>query len=192
MMLELEKRGAHNINLVTPCHYVPSIIEALDMARSKGMKIPIVYNTNGYESEEAIDMLNGYIDIYMPDAKYSDDKLANEHCGFIDYSKHNIAALKKMRQQVGDLKTDADGIAKSGLLVRHLVLPGYVENTRGVLRQIAKELSNKIFVSLMNQYSPIAQVRKDPNLKRRLDAKEYEKAKAYLELFGFLNGWVQD
>ncbi len=192
IMLELEKKGAHNINLVTPSHYIPSIIEALDIARLKGIKIPIVYNTNGYESEEAIDMLNGYIDIYMPDAKYSDDKLANKQCGFINYSKHNIAALKKMRKQVGDIKTDINGIAERGLLIRHLVLPGYIENTRGVLRQIAKELSNKAYISLMNQYSPIAQVKKDPNLKRRLTAEEYKKAKAYLERLGFLNGWVQD
>lgn len=192
IMLELEKKGSHNINLVTPSHYIPSIIEALDIARKKSIKIPIVYNTNGYESEEAIDMLNGYIDIYMPDAKYSDDKLANEQCGFIDYSKHNIVALKKMRKQVGDLKTDKDKIAKRGLLIRHLVLPGFIENTRGVLKQIAKKLSNKTYISLMNQYSPIAQVGKDPNLKRRLDTEEYEKAKAYLEQFGFLNGWVQD
>ncbi len=192
IMLELEKKGAHNINLVTPSHYIPSIITALDIARSKGMKIPTVYNTNGYESEEAIDILNGYIDIYMPDAKYSDDKLANKQCEFINYSKHNIAALKKMREQVGDLKIDTDGIAQRGLLIRHLVLPGYIKNTRDVLKRIAKELSNKVFVSLMNQYSPIAPVKNDPNLKRRLNAEEYEKAKAYLELFGFFNGWVQD
>ena len=191
-MLELEKKGSHNINLVTPTHYIPSIIYALDIARSKGLNIPIVYNTNGYESEEAIDMLNGYINIYMPDAKYSDDRLANKQCSFIDYSKHNLIALKKMYKQVGGLTINESGIAKKGLLIRHLVLPGYIENTKGVLENIARELSNKTYVSLMNQYSPIAQVRNDPNLKRRLNAEEYEKAKAYLELFGFLNGWVQD
>jgi len=192
IMLELERKGSHNINLVTPTHYIPSILEALDMAKSGGLSIPIIYNTNGYESETAIDILNGYVDIYMPDAKYSDDKLAKEQCGFIDYSKHNIIALKKMYKQVGDLETDKGSIAKKGLLIRHLVLPGYIKNTKSLLENISEEISNKVYISLMNQYSPIAQVREHPNLKRRLNAEEYEEAKAYLEYLGFLNGWIQD
>ena len=192
MMLELEKKGSHNINLVTPTHYIPSILEALDIARSSGLSIPIVYNTNGYESETAIDILNGYVDIYIPDAKYSDDKLAEEQCGFVDYNKHNIIALKKMRRQVGELQIDNDALAKKGLLIRHLVLPGYIENTKGVLKQISKGLSNKVYISFMNQYSPIAQVKDHRNLKRRLSKKEYGKAKSHLEWLGFINGWTQD
>ena len=192
MMLELEKKGAHNINLVTPTHYIPSILEALDIARSSGLSIPIVYNTNGYESETAIDILNGYVDIYIPDAKYSDDKLAEEQCGFVDYNKHNIIALKKMRRQVGELQIDNDALAKKGLLIRHLVLPGYIKNTKGVLKQISKGLSNKVYISFMNQYSPIAQVKDHQNLKRRLSKKEYGKAKSHLEWLGFINGWTQD
>ncbi len=192
IMLELERKGSHNINLVTPTHYIPSILEALDMAKSGGLSIPIIYNTNGYESETAIDILNGYVDIYMPDAKYSDDKLAKEQCGFIDYSKHNIIALKKMHKQVGALQIDNDALAKKGLLIRHLVLPGYIDNTKGVLEQISKELSNEVYISFMNQYSPIAQVKDHQNLKRRLSKKEYEKAKSHLERLGFLNGWIQD
>ena len=192
MMLELEKKGSHNINLVTPTHYIPSILEALDIARSSGLSIPIVYNTNGYESETAIDILNGYVDIYIPDAKYSDDKLAEEQCGFVDYNKHNIIALKKMRRQVGELQIDNDALAKKGLLIRHLVLPGYIENTKGVLKQISKELSNEVYISFMNQYSPIAQVKDHRNLKRRLSKKEYGKAKSHLEWLGFINGWTQD
>ena len=192
MMLELEKKGSHNINLVTPTHYIPSILEALDIARSSGLSIPIVYNTNGYESETAIDILNGYVDIYIPDAKYSDDKLAEEQCGFVDYNKHNIIALKKMRRQVGELQIDNDALAKKGLLIRHLVLPGYIKNTKGVLKQISKGLSNKVYISFMNQYSPIAQVKDHRNLKRRLSKKEYGKAKSHLEWLGFINGWTQD
>jgi len=192
IMLELERKGSHNINLVTPTHYIPSILEALDMAKSGGLSIPIIYNTNGYESETAIDILNGYVDIYMPDAKYSDDKLAKEQCGFIDYSKHNIIALKKMHKQVGALQIDNDALAKKGLLIRHLVLPGYIDNTKGVLEQISKELSNEVYISFMNQYSPIAQVKDHQNLKRRLSKKEYKKAKSHLKRLGFINGWVQD
>ncbi len=192
IMLELQQKGAHNINLVSPSHYAPSIIEAIDIAKAKGLKIPIVYNTNGYESKETMNMLKNYIDIYMPDAKYSDDSLAEKQCGFIDYSRHNITALKMMLDQAGSLRLDKDRIAKKGLLIRHLVLPGYIDNTKGVLRAIAKNLSNKVYISFMNQYSPIAQVRDHPNLKRKLKPGEYEDAKAYLEGLGFVNGWVQD
>lgn len=192
IMIKLQEKGAHNINLVSPSHYAPSIVEAIDTAGAKGLKIPIVYNTNGYEAGEVIDMLEGYIDIYMPDAKYSDDKLAKEQCGFADYTKHNIAALKKMFSQVGNLQMDKNGIAKKGLLVRHLVLPGYIDNTKGVLELLAGNLSNKLYISFMNQYSPIAQVKEHPNLSRRLRSDEYEKARAYLEGLGFVNGWIQD
>ncbi len=192
IMLELVKKGSHNINLVTPTHYIPTILSALDIAKSEGLSVPIVYNTNGYESDGALEMLNGYVDIYMPDAKYSDNKLAEEQCGFIDYSKYNMSALKRMRQQVGDLETDKGGIAKKGLLIRHLVIPGYIENTKSLLEKISEEISNKVHISLMNQYSPIAQVREHPNLKRRLDVEEYEESKAYLERLGFLNGWIQN
>lgn len=191
-MLELQDKGCHNINLVTPTHYVPSIIEALKTAKEKGVDIPILYNTSGYECKETLDMLDGYIDIYLPDAKYSDDTLAWKHSGFIHYSKYNIQALKEMHRQVGNLLVDTSGIAKKGLIIRHLVLPGYLENTSGVLKNIAKELSNEVYISLMNQYSPIVQVRSHPDLGRRLSSMEYEEAKTILYELGFNNGWVQN
>jgi putative pyruvate formate lyase activating enzyme len=190
-MLELQQKGCHNINLVTPTHYVPSIIMAIYTARAKGLNIPMLYNTSGYETIETLKMLDGYIDIYLPDAKYSDDKLAKAHCGFIEYSKYNIAALKEMNRQVGDLMVDNDGVARRGLIVRHLVLPGHIENTEGVLRSIATELSNKVYISFMNQYSPTIHAKSHPALGRRLTAAEYDKAKACLEDLGFHNGWVQ-
>ncbi|MFH1867690.1 MAG: radical SAM protein [Candidatus Omnitrophota bacterium] len=192
IMLELQDKGCHNINLVTPTHYVPSIITALDSAKAKGLKIPILYNTSGYEREETLAMLSGYIDIYLPDAKYSDDKLAKEHCGFMDYSVHNIRALKEMYRQVGDLEINKNGIAKKGLIIRHLVLPGYLENTIGVLKAIAKELSNKVYISFMNQYSPTSSVKNHNNLSVRISNKEYEQAKEILNDLGFDNGWVQE
>ncbi|MBN1405156.1 MAG: radical SAM protein [Candidatus Omnitrophica bacterium] len=192
IMLKLQDKNCHNINLVTPTHYVPSFLSAFAKAKKKGLKIPIVYNTNGYETIETLKMLDGIIDIYLPDAKYSDDKLAKEHSGFIGYGKYNMLALKEMYRQVGNLDLDSQGVAKKGLIIRHLVLPGYPENTHGVLKTIAEEISNTIYISFMNQYSPIAQVKNHPNLCRRLTNKEYGKAKSYLEEFGFKNGWVQD
>lgn len=192
IMLKLQAKGCHNINLVTPTHYTPSIIAALKTAKKIGLEIPILYNTSGYECGETLDMLGGYIDIYLPDAKYSDDELARVHSGFIDYSKYNIPALKKMHRQVGNLKVDRSKIAKKGLIVRHLVLPGYPENTRGVLESIAKELSNEVYISFMNQYSPIMQVKTHAQLGRRVTSQEYEKAKETLYELGFRNGWVQE
>jgi putative pyruvate formate lyase activating enzyme len=192
IMLLLQEKGCHNINLVSPTHYVPSIIIAIDMARARSLDIPILYNTGGYESIETIGLLKGYVDIYLADAKYSDNLLAQEQCEFIRYSTYNIAALKKMHQQVGNLKIDNHGIAQKGLLIRHLVIPGYIENTKNMLDLIAKNLSNDIYISLMSQYAPIKQVRHDSNLGRRLNKDEYNQAKDYVGILGFSNGWIQD
>ncbi len=192
IMLELQKKECHNINLVTPTHYAPSIVHAIKIARQSGLMIPIIYNTNGYETCDIIEMLDGYIDIYMPDAKYSDSRLAMQHCGFVDYSLHNTAALKKMYEQAGNLYINKHGIAMKGLLIRHLVLPGLEKNTRDMLSVIHRELGNRVYISLMSQYSPISQVKTDLNLGRRLNAAEYNKAKGYLEHLGFSNGWTQD
>jgi putative pyruvate formate lyase activating enzyme len=192
IMLELQEKKCHNINLVTPTHYMPSIVMAIEKAKNLGLEIPIVYNTNGYECSDIIEMLDGYIDIYMPDAKYSDSRLAMEHCGFIDYSLHNTNALKKMLRQAGNLHINEHGIAVKGLLIRHLVLPGLENNTQDMLSVIHRELGNKVYISLMSQYSPIAQVKADINLGRRLNAAEYNKAKGHLETLGFSNGWVQE
>jgi putative pyruvate formate lyase activating enzyme len=192
IMLQLQDKGCHNINLVSPTQYVPSIIAAIDIARKKSLNIPIVYNTGGYESIGTIELLKGYVDIYMPDAKYSDNALAKKHSGFIEYSKYNIAGLKKMYEQVGNLEIDKNGIAQKGLLIRHLILPGYIENTKRMLGNIAENLGNDIYISLMSQYSPISQLMYDKDLGRRLNIDEYNKAKECMENLGFNNGWVQD
>ena len=192
MMLELQHKSCHNINLVTPTHYVPGIICAIDLARRGGLKIPILYNCSGYETKETLEMLNGYIDIYLPDAKYSDDDLAKRHSGFTDYSVHAIEAIGRMHEQVGALETDAQGIAVKGLIVRHLVLPGHINNTEGVLRLLKDRIGTEVYISFMNQYSPTQGAMADPQLNKRLTAAEYETAKAYLHDLGFSNGWVQD
>ncbi len=192
IMLELQDKDCHNINLVTPTHYVPSIIIALQQAKKRNLNIPVLYNTNGYESLDTLKLLDGLIDIYLPDAKYADDVLAKKHCGFIDYSKYNIPALREMYRQAGNLVIDSGGIVKKGLIIRHLVLPGYLENTRMVLKLIAEKLSNDIYISFMNQYSPIIHVREHEFLCKRLTQEEYSKAKSYLDEFGFKNGWTQE
>ena len=192
IMLELQGKGCHNINLVTPTHYVPSIIIALRQAKKRNLNIPILYNTNGYESLDTLKLLDGLIDIYLPDAKYADDALAKKHCMFINYSKYNIPALKEIHRQVGNLAVDSNGIVKKGLVIRHLVLPGYLKNTRMVLKLIAENLSNEVYISFMNQYSPTIYVREDKFLCRRLTQEEYTQAKSYLDEFGFKNGWTQD
>jgi putative pyruvate formate lyase activating enzyme len=192
IMLQLQDKACHNINLVSPTHYIPSIIAAIDIARKKSLNIPIVYNTGGYESAETIELLKGYVDIYMPDSKYSDDALAKTHSGFVKYSEYNITALKEMYKQAGNLKIDENEIARRGLLIRHLILPGYIDNTKRVLDIIADNLGNDVYISLMSQYSPIINVRHDKNLGRRLNLEEYEEAKGYMEKLGFSNGWVQD
>jgi putative pyruvate formate lyase activating enzyme len=192
IMKELQDKKCHNINLVTPTHYVPSIMQAIDVAKKSGLEIPIIYNTSGYETRETIEILNGYIDIYMADAKYYDDKLAKDHCDFNDYSQNNIQALKTMYSQVGNLYINRNNIAEKGLLIRHLVLPGFIENTKKVFYAISKELGNHIYISLMSQYTPIKQIRKHPKLGRRLSAEEYEQAKTYIQDLGFSNGWIQE
>jgi putative pyruvate formate lyase activating enzyme len=190
-MLELQKIRCHNINLVSPTHYTPSIIAAIEIARKRPLSIPILYNSSGYETPETIDLLEGYIDIYMPDLKYSNDILAKKHCGFTKYSKYNIAALKRMHRQVGDLVIDKNGIAQKGLLIRHLILPGQIENTKRALELIAENLGTNVHISLMSQYSPTSIVRSDHDLGRRISVVEYQTAQTYLIKMGFLNGWTQ-
>ena len=192
IMLELQNKGCHNINFVTPTHYIPSVVVALGKAKQEGLKIPIVYNTSGYECLDTLKLLDGLIDIYMPDAKYSDDALAKEHSQFEDYSKYNILALKEMYKQVGNLELDANGVAKKGLIIRHLVLPGYLDNTYGVLKAISEDISKDVYISLMSQYSPTSYVKNNEKLSRRITSQEYKKAKSYFIEFGFKNGWTQE
>jgi putative pyruvate formate lyase activating enzyme len=191
MMLELQEEGAHNINLVTPTHYVPQILEALGMAIGQGLHIPLVYNSGGYESIETLRLLDGIIDIYMPDAKYWSSELAERYSHAADYPEVNRSALKEMYRQVGDLTLDSHGIAIRGLLVRHLVLPGAVEDTKKILEFLAMEISPQVYISLMSQYHPCYNAFKYPDLSRRLTTEEYDTARVYADHFGLTNGWCQ-
>ncbi|MDR0398617.1 radical SAM protein [Candidatus Endomicrobiellum devescovinae] len=191
-MLNLQKRGVHNINFVTPTHYSAHIAKAVYLSRKKGLTIPIVYNCSGYESVEILKLLEGIIDIYLPDIKYSSDELAFKYSGIKNYVEINRAALKEMKRQVGDLSVDKNGIAKRGIIIRHLVLPGSIENTKKALDFIAQELSNNTFVSLMAQYHSANKSYEFKELSRCLTEKEYEEAVKYLEKIGLENGWIQD
>jgi len=183
-MIQLQERGCHNINLVTPTHYVPQIIKALNMAIDNGLRIPIVYNCGGYESLEVIMLLEGVIDIYMPDIKFLNRELAKRYCKAEDYPDVVRSVLKEMQRQVGDLKTDEDGIAKRGLIIRHLVMPSSVENTKEVLTFIREEISEDAFVNIMSQYHPCLGTDDFPELSRRITNKEYTDALYYAESIG--------
>lgn len=192
MMLALQRQGAHNINFVTPSHVAPFIADAVARARSRGMSLPIVYNTSGYDDAGALKLLEGTVDIYLPDAKYSDDALAVRYSGAEGYAGANRAALKEMYRQTGNLVTDAEGLASRGMIIRHLVLPGAVDNSKAVLQWIARELGTGMHISLMAQYHPAHEAVGMPGLDRRLTQAEYEEVCAELESLGFENGWVQE
>ncbi len=194
MMLELQnKKHCHNINLVTPTHFIPAILAAVDMAAGRGLHIPLVYNTSGYEAVESLRLLEGVIDIYLPDAKYADDDIARRLSGFAHYVEHNRAALKEIYRQVGEtLILDDEGIARRGMIIRHLVLPENLAGTAAVLRWIATELSPRVHVSLMDQYFPAYKALDYPPLNRKITWEEYEAALNAFEEAGLENGWLQE
>jgi len=193
MMLELQGRGCHNINFVTPTHFAPQILAAVDVAAAQGLHIPLVYNTSGYETIPALRRLEGVVDIWLPDAKYADDATARRISGFAGYVAHNRAALREIYRQVGDaLILDAAGIAHRGMIIRHLVLPEGLAGTAEVLRWIAQTLSPRVHVSLMDQYFPAYKVLDDPALGRKIRPEEYAAALDAFEAAGLENGWMQE
>ena len=191
-MLELQDKGCHNINLVTPTHYIPQILKAISIAISKGLHIPIVYNTSGYESVETLTVLDGIVDIYLPDMRYGDDRLAERYSCAPNYTKINQEAIKEMFRQVGETKINKEGIIKSGLIIRHLVLPNNLARTEEVLSFIAKNLSKSTYISLMSQYFPYHLAKGLPELARRITPEEYNYAVKLLDKYGLNNGWIQE
>ena len=176
MMLSLQARGCHNINLVSPTHVVPYILDALELATSKGLHLPLVYNSGGYDSLATLQLLDRIVDIYMPDMKYSDEKTAEQLSGVKDYPRVNKTAIKEMYRQVGDLQLDTDGIAQRGLLVRHLVLPNQLAGTNEVVRFLAKEVSTNTYLNIMAQYRPGYQASGIPKLARPVNRQEFSEA----------------
>jgi putative pyruvate formate lyase activating enzyme len=178
MMLELQDHGCHNINLVTPEHVVPQIIEALPIAIEKGLRLPLVYNTSAYDSSESLELLDGIVDIYMPDFKYWDSEMARKYSRAPDYPQVARRVIKEMYRQVGDLMLDERGLATHGLLIRHMVMPRDIAGTRQVMNWIAQELSPTTYVNLMSQYYPAGKVtgQEYAEIGRRVTPAEYEQA----------------
>ena len=191
IMLELEKRGCHNIGPVTPTHQAPSIMQALAMARSQSLGVPFVYNCGGYETPEVISMLDGMVDIYLPDFKYGLEEDALNFSNAPGYPQFALASIQEMVRQVGDCLIMEKGVAKSGIIVRHLILPGRLDNSKKALLMLKEGVSVRIPVSLMAQYSPTPAVRTHPRLGRRLRQSEYQQILDYALALGFENLFVQ-
>jgi len=192
VMLALQDKGALNINLVSPTHYLLAVLRALRIALDRGLFLPVVANSSGYEKASIVAHLEGIVDVYLPDLKYGDDANALACSNAPDYWATATAAISEMARQVGPLRLDEDGIAKNGLVVRHLVLPGGLAATRRVLEWIAEHLPAGTAVSLMGQYFPAGDAVGDPQLGRKLTAGEYAEACALLEEFPEIDGWTQD
>ena len=191
MMLSLQRRGCHNINFVTPSHVVPQILQALIIAIENGLHVPLVYNTGGYDKVETVKILDGIFDIYMPDFKFWDAKWAEKFCNAPDYRKIVTAAIKEMHRQVGDLAVDESGIAVKGLLVRHLVMPNDVANTREIMTFLADKISQDTYVNVMDQYHPCGRAFGDPAINRRITRGEYLIALQYAKEAGLhrMDSW---
>lgn len=193
IMLNLQDRlGCHNINLVSPSHYVPQIVAAIYEAILMGLKIPIVYNTNAYDSISTLQMLDGIIDIYLPDIKYASNKFARKFSRSINYVAVSRAAIKEMHNQVGNLVMDASGIAQRGLIVRHLILPNNIAGSIDALKWLANEVSPATTVSIMAQYHPCHKAIDEPLLARKISLSEYRQVTNMLEELSMENGWLQE
>lgn len=188
-MLYLQRIGCHNINLVTPTHVVPQIVQALTFGYQHGLKVPLVYNSGGYESVETLKLLDGIIDIYMPDIKYSKDEYARRFSGVKDYWEKVRLAVKEMHRQVGDLIMDEEGVATRGLLIRHLVLPNRIAGSEDVLKFIAKDISVNSYVNLMDQYYPCFKARNLKELNRRITGAEYSEVVRMARSYGLSRGF---
>jgi len=191
-MLKQQEKGVNNINLVTPTMYAYQIIEAIKIARKQGLKIPIVYNTNGYENVETIKALDGYIDIYLPDLKYYSNELGKKYSKIDNYFEIATKAIKEMYKQVGTTQFDENGIMQKGVIIRHLVLPNHMQNTKHVLKWIKENMAEDIYVSIMAQYFPTYKAKEDELINRKLTKKEYKEVENYLYTLGLENGYIQE
>mgnify|MGYP002783070756 CR=1 FL=1 len=192
IFLELQEKGANNINLVTPTHYVPQIIEALKIAKKNGLIIPILYNTNSYDSLETIKSLNGLIDVYLPDFKYFNDKYAIKYSKVKNYALNATKIIDEMLNQVGIPKFDSDGRITKGVIVRHLMLPGLLFDSKKVIDLLYNRYSDNIYISLMNQYVPMFKACEYPEINKPLNPKHYDSLIDYALEIGVKNGFIQE
>ncbi|MBI5967960.1 MAG: radical SAM protein [Deltaproteobacteria bacterium] len=192
MMLDLQKRGCHNINWVTPTHFVPQILEAICLAIARGFRLPFVYNTNGYDSLETLRLLDGIVDIYLPDMKYADEDTARAYSQAPSYPEVNAAAVQEMYRQVGEGRYGQDGTMERGLIIRHLLLPHGLAGTENMARFVARNLSRQCPISLMTQFFPAYRAKDFPKLRRRLHRWELEEALEILGRYRLQRGWMQE
>lgn len=192
IFLELAQKRAANINLVTPTHYTPEIIEAVCLAREQGLRLPVVYNCGGYEKTETLKLLEGIVDIYLTDFKYMDVQAAARYSRAPDYPQLAKAALKEMVRQQSSAVFDGDGMMQRGVIVRHLLLPGHLKNARSVVQYVYETYGNQVYLSLMNQYTPLPQAAAFPEINRRVTGREYERLIDYALSLGLENGFLQE
>lgn len=192
IFLNQQEKGANNINLVTPTMYAHQIKQALKIAKENGLIIPVIYNSNGYENVETLKELEGYIDIYLPDLKYYSDEIAKKYSMADKYFDIATKAIKEMYRQVGSPILDENGIIQKGLIIRHLVLPNHLQNTKNILKWIKNNMEEDIFVSIMAQYFPTYKAKQDNLLNRKLTKKEYKEIEKYLYTLDLKNGYIQE
>lgn len=192
IFIEQQNRGAHNINLVTPTHFVPQIIEAIGLARSKGLKVPIVYNSSGYENVETIKALKGYIDIYLPDLKYYDNKYAVKYSNAPNYFENASKAISEMVSQIHEPQFDNDGLMQKGVIIRHLMLPGLLFDSKKLVDFVHSSFGDSVYLSLMNQYTPMYKACEFPEINKPLNQKHYDSLIEYSLSIGVTNGFIQE
>jgi len=192
IFIEQQNNKAENINLVTPTMYIYQIIEAIKIARTKGLHIPIVYNSNGYENVEALKKLKGYIDIYLPDLKYSNNQIGYKYSNIKNYFENAVQAIKEMYNQVGAPELDENGMMKKGLMIRHLILPNNLQNSKDVLKWINNNIDKNVFVSIMAQYFPTHRAKEFSEISRKLTEEEYNEMEQYLYTLNLENGYIQE
>ena len=192
IFLKQQEKNVENINLVTPTSYIPQIIEAIKIAKSNGFKLPIIYNTNAYEKVETLKMLEGYIDIYLPDLKYAENDVAKEYSKIDNYFEIATKAIQEMIRQVGIPKLNEKGVMQKGVMIRHLVLPSYIENSKKVLKWIKDNLDDKIYVSITAQYFPTYKAKEYEKINRKLTKEEWKEIENYIEKLEIENGYMQE
>ena len=192
LFLELQEQHANNINLVTAGHYLPQVAVALVTAKDQGLQIPVVYNSSGYEKADSLKMLDGLVDIYLPDFKYMDHELAKKYSHAENYPEIAKEALSEMVRQVGEAEFDSSGMMKKGVIVRQLLLPGHVKDAKNVLKYLYETYGDRIYISMMNQYTPMPVMKDDPQLSRKVTDREYERLIDYAISLGLKNGFMQE
>ncbi len=192
LFLKQQSKGVHNINLVTPTMYAYQIKEALKIAKANGLHIPVIYNTNGYEKVETLKELEGYIDVYLPDLKYAGDELSKKYSKVDHYFEAATKAIQEMHRQVGTPIFDENGIIQKGLMIRHLILPNHLQNTKRILKWVKENMEEGTYISVMAQYFPTFLAKQDPLLNRKLTKKEYKEIENYLYTLNLENGYIQE